>query len=930
MPNDAIICNMHLLALGGEVMVKRLLLKTRIAVFFIILMLVQILLSSGFAVNRGIALTKDILGNQAYKAGYVAAQLVDGDKLKEVIETMDSNHQYYGELQENLNQARKTLGLEYLYTMTKDKAGRYIYLVDGLEPNSEDFSQLGEVEDFEEYFGNFDLALKGQVVKDDFAFNNEWGNLVSAYIPIRDSAGNVVAFLGADLDADTILALMNKNTIAMVAVTIAVTLLGIIGALLLSKHIASPITELRENSRKAATGAFASFANSGEIDEIGELASIIESRVEAVKAILNNTGQGLLTFGDDLLVDSEYSTECERIFGESIEGKNFLNLIHPEDEEQRKFIGAVLVKLLKEQNLNRREVYFPLLSEELNINNRSILVEYRIIRSKSSADQRFMVILTDVTEKRVLENKVESERDTFRMVVKIIANNEDFMDCTRDYENYFNDGVKSVIESDGRLVDKVYEIFRHVHTLKGSFSQLGMANTASKLHELEAGLTELSRDLKGHSPAELQELLNTFDYRYGMDKDISLLQEMLGEGFIDRFADMGRGIVIDRMKLLDIEKKMLSILSPIECKLLMPEIQKLRYKPFKELLKSYPDYMSSLAERLGKQIQDIEISGGEFEVDTERYADFAKSLTHVFRNAVDHGIESMEERAAAGKDELGKICCMVSMDEESIQLRISDDGYGINVEKVKRKAIEKGIISEKDMESISDAEVLNIIFTEGFSTKEEVNELSGRGIGLPAVLKEVLKLNGKISVSSTAGKGAEFCITLPASKTADLLQVTIKDIMTPLLNTVVDFIGKQLGEKEKVRVKMSMQRMDRAVLSKYTAFSDVKGILMGRFVLSFDEGLAESFAARFSLDALPEGKEAEYIEDSISECLNIILGNSIKRFQGLDELVIFTSPVTINSEGTAIKYPESDVWTGSIEFQSGGMTISFVSPRGLL
>ncbi len=908
-------------------MVKGLLLKTKISIFFIILMLVEVVLSSGFAVNRGIALTKDILGNQAYRAAYAAAQFVDGDKLKEVIETMDDSHPYYIELQSRLNETRSTLGLEYLYTMSKDEAGRYIYVVDGSEPDSEDFSQLGDIEDYQEYFENFELAMKGQEVRDDFAFNNEWGDLVSAYIPVRDSKGDVVAFLGVDLDAAPILALMNKNTIPMVVVTIIITLLGVVGALVLSRSITSPITKLRERSREAVNGGFAHLANIGEVDEVSELASIIENRMEAVKAILDNTGQGLLTFGEDLLINPEYSAECNRIFGENIEGKNFLQLIHPEDEEQRKFIKAVLIKLLREQNPSKREVYFPLLSEELIINEQSILIEYRIISSKSGENQRFMIMLTDTTEKRALENKVESERDIFRMVVKVVANHEDFVTCTRDYNEYFSEAAKNAIDSNDSLGDKIYDVFRYVHTLKGSFSQLGMENTANGLHELEAEISELSKK-SSHTLAELSQLLEEFDYENGMEKDISLLQEMLGEDFMNTLTGIGRGLVIDRVKLIDIEKKMLSTLSPMECRILMPEIQKLRYRPFRDLLKSYTDYVNNLAERLGKQILPMEIMGGETQVDTEKYSDFAKSLTHIFRNALDHGIEASEERIAVGKDEFGSITCIAAEDAENIQLRISDDGYGINIDRVKNKAVEEGIVSREQMESLSEKEVLNIIFAEGFSTKEVVNELSGRGIGLSAVLKEVEKLNGKISVDTKAGEGTEFYITLPAYKAADLLQVTIEDIMTPLLNTVVRFIGEQLGETEKAQVSLSMEKMDRTELKRYTAFSEVKGILEGRFVLSFDEDLAKSFAAGFSQDVLSEVDEKEYIEDSISECLNIILGNSIKKFQGLDELVIYTSPVTISSEGTAIRYPESDVWTGTIVFKAGKMTLSFASPRG--
>ena len=186
-----------------------------------------------------------------------------------------------------------------------------------------------------------------------------------------------------------------------------------------------------------------------------------------------------------------------------------------------------------------------------------------------------------------------------------------------------------------------------------------MTNTASGLHELETGISELSKK-KSRTLTELSKLIEGFDYENGMEKDIRLLQQMLGEDFISSFAGIGRGLVIDKEKLLDIEKKMLSTLSPIECRILMPEIQKLRYRPFRDLLKSYTDYVNSLAERLGKQIQTLEITGGEMQVDTEKYSDFAKSLTHIFRNALDHGIEAPEERMAAGKDEFGNITCVVA------------------------------------------------------------------------------------------------------------------------------------------------------------------------------------------------------------------------------------------------------------------------------
>ncbi|MGE5632794.1 MAG: chemotaxis protein CheX [Caulobacteraceae bacterium] len=858
------------------------------------------------------------------------AQIIDGDKLKKVIATMDENNPYYIELQGKLSEARKTLGLLYLYTMARDKNGHYIYLVDGLDPESEDFSQLGDIEEYEPYFKNFGLAMKGQVVKDDFALGDEWGNVVSSYIPIRDSSGNVVAFLGADLSADTILPLMSKNTISIVIVTFAVTLFGVIGALILSRRITSSITRLRDYSKKAVEGGFAHLAQSDEKDEIGELAAILENRIDAVRTILDNTGQGFLTFRDHFLVNSEYSTECRSIFGKNIEGSDFLELIYPDNVEQRKFIRSVLETVLKENNKEKREVYFSLLSEEIVINGMHILVEYKIISGKSGSKELFMAILTDITERRLLENRVEHERDVFRMVVKIIANHDDFLECSYDYNEYFEEGIKAVVAGNKRLADKVYDIFKSVHTFRGNLGQLYMAKASDSLQKLETKLSDFANNVKIKTLQDLMELIEGFDYKSGFEADIALLNEVLGEDYVKSYIKTEKGFVIDKSKLIAIEKKMQSILSPLECRVLLPEIQKLRFKPFRDLLKSYPDYVARMAEKLGKKVWHMEITGGEFSVDVEKYRSLTKSLIHVFRNAVDHGIEPAEERLDAAKDEYGRVQCSIAESDGKIQIKIIDDGYGINTEEVRRKAVEKGIVSADAAAVLTDKEILDIIFTDGFSTRQEATEFSGRGVGLSAILNEVKKLDREIAVSTKAGSGTEFCITFPVHETAGITDLAVDGIMGPLFNTIGGFIKKQLGENINAPNICNIEKTDKIRLNKYTAFIDIKGVLEGRFALSLDRALSQNLASKMVIGFIPGEQKEDIVEDTVSECLNIALGNSIKLLRGLEELVMLSTPVTINSEDTVIRHPECDIWTCSAEFESGQLSLSFIVPQGLL
>ena len=132
---------------------------------------------------------------------------------------------------------------------------------------------------------------------------------------------------------------------------------------------------------------------------------------------------------------------------------------------------------------------------------------------------------------------------------------------------------------------------------------------------------------------------------------------------------------------------------------------------------------------------------------------------HCVRNSLDHGVESPEDRLAAGKSEEGQILLRASNEGNMIVIEIADDGAGINIDSVKKKAIDRGIIHPS--KNLSDVEAYNLIFEPGFSTAQKVTNISGRGVGLDVVRKEIEKLNGTVTVQSSLGKGTKFIIKLP-------------------------------------------------------------------------------------------------------------------------------------------------------------------------
>jgi len=185
---------------------------------------------------------------------------------------------------------------------------------------------------------------------------------------------------------------------------------------------------------------------------------------------------------------------------------------------------------------------------------------------------------------------------------------------------------------------------------------------------------------------------------------------------------------------------------------------RIRMVPISQIFSRFPRLIRDLSKTLNKKV-NLVIEGEETELDKSVIEDLLDPIMHSVRNSVDHGIESAEERQAAGKSEEGRVLLKASNEGNMIIIEIGDDGGGIDVEAVKEKAIERGIISPNKI--LSDVEAYGLIFEPGFSTAKQITSISGRGVGLDVVKRSIEKLNGTVTVSSEKGKGTTFIIKLP-------------------------------------------------------------------------------------------------------------------------------------------------------------------------
>ena len=189
-------------------------------------------------------------------------------------------------------------------------------------------------------------------------------------------------------------------------------------------------------------------------------------------------------------------------------------------------------------------------------------------------------------------------------------------------------------------------------------------------------------------------------------------------------------------------------------------VMKTRMQPIGRLFQKYPRIARDLARNLGKDVELV-LAGEETEIDKTMIEDLSDPIIHLIRNAVDHGVETPTERAAAGKPEKSEVRLEAHQEGDHIVLVVADDGRGMNAEKLRAKALEKGLISDEESNTMDERQSLNLVFLPGFSTKEVASDVSGRGVGMDVVKTNIQKLNGSIDIRSVQGKGTSFVISLP-------------------------------------------------------------------------------------------------------------------------------------------------------------------------
>ncbi len=238
-------------------------------------------------------------------------------------------------------------------------------------------------------------------------------------------------------------------------------------------------------------------------------------------------------------------------------------------------------------------------------------------------------------------------------------------------------------------------------------------------------------------------------------------------------------------------------------------VMKARMVPMSKVFNKLPRLIRDLCRESGKKIE-LEIFGAENELDKSIVEELNDPLVHILRNAADHGIESPDDRIAAGKSETGRVTIQTRQEGNHMAITIADDGRGLDPEKLKAKATQRNLITEDQAREMSNSEACNLIFAAGFSTAEKVTNVSGRGVGMDVVRTNVQKLKGIIEIRSEIGKGTTFTIKLPLTLAIiqGLLAQVQKEVFSIPLNSVIEVVRIEKSNIQTIRGKEVIKLRD--------------------------------------------------------------------------------------------------------------------------
>ncbi len=634
-------------------------------------------------------------------------------------------------------------------------------------------------ESLDNYFGAIDNTAKFKLAgKESLAQASFFGGVVQYQAELE----GVVETLRVEKNRskDMAIAALNQNlsttTTTISAVTaVAVILLTVIGYLLY-RQITGPISRMQLMMTEIAVNqdftrrlpvdrmdevGHSIVAFNGMVEKIEAASAQVRQKTADMQAMLQNIPQGILTVVDGNTIHPEYSAFLETVFEtKNIAGRHLMDLVFADTAlgadtlSQIEAIGGACIGE-DVMNFEFNEHLMVGEVEKKMADGRVKILDLSWSPITDDADMviRLMLCVRDVTELRQLAAEANEQKNELEMIGEILAvSTAKFQEFISSARLFLDENEQIVHQNPEVTAFAIAKLFRNMHTIKGNGRTYGLLHLSNVVHGVEQHYDDLRHPDTGAIWDQQYLLQDLARVRVAIDRYARINEVTLGRNApVTQVQETERHILtIDRKHIQESLHRLESVnISNLHDLLAVRNavrhtLRLLGTETVAEILGSVTESLPALAADLGKPAPQVEIDDNGYVIHSHSSSMLRNVFMHLIRNAVDHGLESEQERMAQGKAAVGTIRLQLGVMDNMLHLALSDDGRGLALHRIRQTAIDKQMIGADQV--LSDAQLAQLIMQPGFSTRSEVTDVSGRGVGMDAVLDFVTREHGRIDI----------------------------------------------------------------------------------------------------------------------------------------------------------------------------------------
>jgi two-component system chemotaxis sensor kinase CheA len=536
-----------------------------------------------------------------------------------------------------------------------------------------------------------------------------------------------------------------------------------------------------EASHHDEIGSMARSFNS-MVEQLQETSKLVRQKINDIQTMLQYMPQGLLSFDDRNKVKPEYSAYLEKILEtDQIAGNDLINLVFANSNlgsDAISQISAISGACVGEDAMNfefNQHLLVNEIEKEMPGGLKKVLdLNWAPVVNENEVVEQILLCVRDVTELRKLSAEAEGQKRELEIIGEILGvSQEKFHDFITSSITYIDEIENTIRANPDGSDDAINAMFRNMHTIKGNARTYGLTNLTNQVHDTESMYDELRQPNSAIAwdqtrlLDDLAEVRQLVEY-YAKTNEVSLGRKGPGRrGSVEKYLMVDNKQIQETIKLLE-KVSHSNIHDLIEAKNIVHRtLRLLGTEPLDISIAPMVESLPTLAQSLGKEAPKVSVNNGKLLLKTQSVGVIKDIFTHLFRNCVDHGLEMPADRLANGKPAQGRIDVAIEMENDQLKISIKDDGCGLALNKIRQRALNNGLLQET--ESLNDEKTAALIFLPGFSTADKLTDISGRGVGMDAVLGFARKEGGNVKINFLDNKeGAdsrafETAVYLPAS-----------------------------------------------------------------------------------------------------------------------------------------------------------------------